>query len=58
MTRVNILRKDGTPTRYFWAKEDKADRKRQTVYKQTESGVKRMRGVHYDAIEHRLHKHD
>jgi hypothetical protein len=57
MTRVKIFKKDGTPTQYFWSEEDGADRTHKTVYKETEDGVvKRMRGVHYDAVAKRIHK--
>jgi hypothetical protein len=57
MARIQILKKDGTPTRYFWSDKDGADRTRQTVYKQAPEGVKRMRGVHFDAVAKRMHKH-
>lgn len=53
--RVRISRKDGTPTQYFWSDKDgKADK---TVYKQTTDGVKRMKGVHFDAGARRIVKH-
>ncbi|CAN5775260.1 hypothetical protein BH23GEM10_BH23GEM10_09670 [soil metagenome] len=58
MAKVNkIFKKDGTPTSYFWSDKDGKDRSRQVVYKKTEDGVKRMRGVHFDAVENRMHKH-
>jgi hypothetical protein len=55
--KIRIFRKDGSPTSYFWSDKDGTDRTRQTVYKQTDTGVKRMRGVHFDAVEKRIHKH-
>ncbi len=55
MARVKIFKKDGTPTPYFWSDRD-SDRKNLTVYKQTDDGVKRMRGVHYDAVARRMRK--
>jgi hypothetical protein len=57
MARIKIIKKDGTPTRYFWSDKDGTDRTRQTVYKQSPDGVKRMRGVHFDAVAKRMHKH-
>jgi hypothetical protein len=57
MARINIFKKDGTPTPYFWSDKDGKDRKRQTVYKKTVDGIKRMRGVYFDAIAKRMHKH-
>ncbi len=55
MAKVKIYRKDGTPTPYFWSDRD-SDRTNLTVYKQTDDGVKRMRGVHYDAIARQMRK--
>ena len=56
MARIRILRKDGTPTLYFWSDGDKAAAEK-TVYKQTTDGVKRMKGVHFDATKKRIVKH-
>jgi len=56
MPRVKIFKKDGTSTPFFWSDTDGDDRKRQTVYKQTTEGVKKMRGVHYDAERNRMCK--
>ncbi len=55
MAKIKIFRKDGTPTPYFWSDRD-TDRTNLTVYKQTSDGVKRMRGVYYDAVAKRIHK--
>jgi hypothetical protein len=50
MAQVNIVKKDGTPTPYFWSEKDGADRTSKTVYKRTEDGIKRMKGVRYNAV--------
>jgi hypothetical protein len=49
MARVKIVRPDGTPSPYFW-KSDRDGRKAKlkTVFKQTDEGVKRLKGVRYD----------
>jgi hypothetical protein len=57
MARINIPRKDGTPSHYFWSDSDNVERTEKTVYKQTEGGVKRMKGVHFDATSNRIVKH-
>jgi hypothetical protein len=56
MARIRITKKDGTPTPYFWSDKDGTDRTQQTVYKQTDSGIKRMRGVRFDAVSKRMRK--
>lgn len=56
MARKKIQKKDGTATPYFWSDKDGEDRTHQTVYKQTTDGVKRMKGVHYDAVKNRMNK--
>ena len=56
MARIMIVKKNGTKTPYFWNDQD-ADRQNLTVYKKTEDGIKRMKGVHYDAVANRMHKH-
>jgi hypothetical protein len=56
MQKVRISKKDGTSTPYFYAHEESADRTRQTVYKDTSSGVKRMKGVSYDAVAKRMRR--
>jgi hypothetical protein len=58
MSKVKIFKKDGTPTPYFWSNRDSGDRRHETVYKQTDSGVKRMKGVHFDAVKNRIVKED
>jgi len=54
--KIKIFKKDGTPTQYFWADKEGADRTNQTVYKQTDEGVKRMTGVHFDVTKNRMVK--
>jgi hypothetical protein len=49
VARVRIYRKDGRPTPFFWREEDGEDRTCQTVYKRTDAGTKRIRGVHFNA---------
>ena len=57
MARIQIRKKDGTDTPYFWSDEDKTAKTEKTVYKATPEGVKRMRGVHFDAVAQRIVKH-
>lgn len=57
MARIKIYKKDGSPSPYFWSDKEKTDQDNKTVYKQTSNGIKRMRGVHYDAVAGRIQKH-
>jgi hypothetical protein len=57
MARIQIRKKDGTVTPYFWSDADKTVRTQKTVYKVTDAGVKRMKGVHFDAAAKRMIKH-
>ena len=57
MARITIYKKDGTKTPYFWIDRD-SDRKHLTVYKRTPDGVKRMKGVHFDAVANRFEKQE
>ncbi len=56
MKKVPILKKSGAPSPFFWSEAEGSDRSRQTVYKQTEEGVKRMKGVTYDVAANRVNK--
>ena len=56
MARIQIKKKDGSTTPYFWADDDKTARNEKTVYKVTTDGVKRMKGVHFDATTKRMVK--
>ena len=56
--KIKIFKKDGTPTPYFWSDRDGGDKSNQTVYKRTEEGaIKRMTGVHFDAVKNEFVKH-
>ena len=57
MARIRILKKDGTASDYFWSDADKAEPAQKTVYKETTDGVKKMKGVHFDATTKRIVKH-
>ena len=57
MARVAIVRPDGRPSPYFWSDKEAGDEARRTVYKKTESGIKRMKGVHFDATRNKLRVH-
>jgi hypothetical protein len=48
MARVTIVRPDGTPSPFFWKDEKDGKKKLKTVYKMTDDGAKRLRGVRYD----------
>lgn len=50
MAKTKIFKKDGTPTAYFWTDKNDEEKSRVTVYKRTPDGVKRMRGVHFNAV--------
>lgn len=56
MAKVRIYKKDGTPTPYFWSSKNATDRTSLTVYKQTSEGVKRMKGVTFDAAKNAFHR--
>jgi hypothetical protein len=45
----HVIHRKGAPTEYFWSDEDGTDETRHAVYKQTKTGVKRMKNVHFDA---------
>jgi hypothetical protein len=56
MAHVQIVRPDGTPSPYFWSDEEKGDKARRTVYKKTERGITRMKGVHFDAVRKKVRR--
>jgi hypothetical protein len=58
MARNPIFKRDGTPTPYFWSDKEGKEQKLKTVYKRTTDGIKRMRGVRYDAANKRMRKQD
>lgn len=54
MAKTKIYKTDGKPTPYFWSDRDGEEQTAVTVYKQTASGVKRMRGVRFNAITNEM----
>jgi hypothetical protein len=56
MAKTRIFRKDGTATQYFWSEKDGNAKTEKTVYKQTTDGVKRMKGVRFNALTNRMRK--
>lgn len=56
MARTRIYKKDGTPTPFFWSDKDGNDLSSKTVYKKTAEGVKKMRGVRFDASKQTFRK--
>ncbi len=58
MAKVKIVRPDGTPSPYFWDNKDKKEAKAalKIVYKKTDDGVKRLRGVRYDLARNTFQK--
>ena len=57
MAKVRILKKDGKPSAYFWSDKHTGDRAFQTIYKQTAEGIKKIKGVHYNALTNKIVKH-
>ena len=53
MARVKITKKDGTETPFFWLEKDQESRTK-TVYKETPTGVKRMKGVRFDPTKNQM----
>lgn len=56
MARHTIINKHGQATEYFWSDEHATDPKQVTVFRQTESGIKKMRGVTFNAKANRIVK--
>ena len=56
MARVKIFKKDGSATPYFWSDKNPGDRTDLRIYKRTPDGVKRMRGVRFNAVTNRVRK--
>jgi len=56
MATIRIYLQDGRPTPFFWREKDGTDRTNQTVYKRTNGGVKRMRGVHFNVQTNQFEK--
>jgi hypothetical protein len=53
---TRIYKKDGTPTQFYWTDKDGKDPAHKTVFKKTETGVKRMKGVHFDVAKNAFRK--
>jgi len=49
MARHTIHNKHGHPTEYFWSDKHASNPERVTVFRKTETGVKKMTGVHFDS---------
>jgi hypothetical protein len=56
MTRNRIMKKDGTPSAFFWSDEDGHEPTRKTLYHLTSDGVKRIRGVYFDVHAQKVHR--
>jgi len=54
MTKIRIVKKDGSSTPYFWLEKEKEGRTK-TVYKETPDGIKRMKGVRFNPATNRMH---
>jgi hypothetical protein len=48
MARHPISDKNGKQTDYFWSDKHANDPERAVVFRQTDGGVKKMTGVHFD----------
>ena len=57
VARIKIVRPDGTSSPYFWNDKEGGDKTHRTVYKSTAEGIKRMKGVHFDAVRNKLRIH-
>ena len=53
MARIKIAKKDGTETPFFYLEKER-DERTKTVYKQTEDGVKRMKGVRFNPATNQM----
>lgn len=56
MARHPITNKHGQTTEYFWADEHAKNPEQATVFRQTEAGIKKIRGVVFDAKNGRIVK--
>ena len=54
--RHPINDKNGKPTEYFWTDKHAVDPERVTVFRKTEAGIKKMRGVTFDSKAGRIVK--
>jgi hypothetical protein len=56
MAKNMISKKDGSTTPYFWSDKDGSDRTERRVYKKTDEGVKRMKGVRFNSVTNRMRR--
>jgi hypothetical protein len=56
MTRHVIYNPAGQPTKYFWTDEHGKDAQHRVVFKEGPDGLKKMTGVHFDAIAKKIRK--
>lgn len=56
MARHTINDKHGKPTDYFWNDKQAQDPQKAPVFRKTESGIKKMRGVTVDTKSGRIVK--
>jgi hypothetical protein len=53
---MQIHKKDGTPTQYFWSDKDGQEDGRRMVFKETAKGLTRMKGVRFDTRRMKIRK--
>jgi hypothetical protein len=58
MARHPISDKHGKPTDYFWSDKHANDPEKALVFRQTEAGVKKMNGVHFDTKSGKMVKQE
>ena len=56
MARHPITDKNGKPTEYFWNDKNATNPEQVVVFRKTEEGVKKMRGVVFDSKAGRIVK--
>jgi hypothetical protein len=56
MAKVRIVKKDGTATPYYWSSTDANAPTGVAVYKRTDDGMKRMRGVSFNTVTNRMRR--
>ena len=57
MARIPILKKDGTPTSYFWSDHLDGDQPLKTVYRTTGDGrVQRHKSARYNVKRQRMER--
>lgn len=57
MARIPILKKDGTPTSYFWSDHLDGDQPLKAVYRATEDGrIQRHKSMRYNVHRKRMQR--